>query len=144
VEKPENPDRATFPVGLFILVVLVIAAVSGYATLQVLGRDSSDACDVALGRVRIHMASNAVPSAMDEQGWNDVTTMYTAVYTSCPDAAATDFRVNEFERWAAPALEAGIGPAAPIEPVGEPGADPGDDPSGEPGGDSPTGDSPAD
>lgn len=100
------------PTALIALLLVVIGAISGYVTLRLVQRDTTDACTQSLGRVRIHMSANQPPHALDANGWDAILDLYEGVNVDCAPDVAETFRTGEFAVWSEPALQGLSGEAA--------------------------------
>lgn len=102
---PKRKPLFEKPILTLALATLTLSAASAYITFQVIGSRSSDPCATALGRARVEMSQSKVPSVFDEVKWQGLTDQYNEIFAVCDSATATKFATEEFNPWAAPALE---------------------------------------
>lgn len=108
VMEQSTPKRKPLfdnPILTLAMVTIALSAASAYITFQIIGSRSSDPCATALGRARVEMSQSEVPSVFDEVKWEGLTDQYNEIFAVCDSATATKFATEEFNPWAAPALE---------------------------------------
>jgi hypothetical protein len=118
MDSPSLKKRPLFdhPGAVFVLTTATITLLAGFLTFKFVAAPKVDACDSAIGKLRIEMSQANPPSVFDETAWDGLTVMYNQVFASCPTEKAAAFTTAEFDTWSAPALKAwDTKPAAPAE-----------------------------
>lgn len=94
------------PFAILVLVTITLSLLAAFVTLRVLeSRSSASSCEVAIGQFRLEMAQSGPPSVFDTTAWDALTERYNSIFTVCPSDVAVAFTTQEFDTWAAPALQ---------------------------------------
>jgi len=102
--KPRKP-LFDHPMITLAVTTLTLSIASAFITFKVVASRDSDPCATALGRARIEINQTQVPSVFDTQKWDKLTAQYNEIFAECDAETANKFANEEFNPWAAPALE---------------------------------------
>lgn len=103
---PTRKPLFTNPILTLVFTTITLSLASAFITLKVIEANNTDHCAIALGRARVEINQSQVPSVFDEQKWVKLTAQYDDVFTACDAETAAKYATDEFNPWAAPALEA--------------------------------------
>jgi hypothetical protein len=108
MEPSMKPRKPLFdhPMITLAITTLTLSLASAFITFKVIGSRDADPCATVLGRARIEIKQSQVPSVFDAQKWDELTAQYNEVFAECDAETANKFATEEFNPWAAPALEA--------------------------------------
>jgi len=101
------PKKPLFdhPLVTLVFVTLTLSIASAFVTFKVVASRTDDPCGSIIGKARIEMKQDAPPSVFDEGKWASITDQYNEIFKVCDAATANKFASEEFNPWAAPALE---------------------------------------
>lgn len=103
--KPRKP-LFDHPMLTLAITTLTLSIASAFITFQVIGSRDTDPCARVLGRARMEIKQTQVPSVFDAQKWDELTAQYNEIFAECDAETANKFATEEFNPWAAPALDA--------------------------------------
>lgn len=118
MEPSMKPRKPLFdhPMVTLAITTLTLSIASAFITFKVIGSRDADPCARVLGRTRIEIKQTQVPSVFDAQKWDELTAQYNEIFAECDAETANKFATEEFNPWAAPALDALRPQAAPATP----------------------------
>lgn len=102
--KPRKP-LFDHPMLTLAITTLTLSVASAFITFKVVASRDSDPCAAVLGRARMEINQTQVPSVFDTQKWDELTAQYNEIFAECDAETANKFANEEFNPWAAPALE---------------------------------------
>lgn len=108
MEPSMKPRKPLFdhPMLTLAITTLTLSIASAFITFQVIGSRDTDPCARVLGRARMEIKQTQVPSVFDAQKWDELTAQYNEIFAECDAETANKFATEEFNPWAAPALDA--------------------------------------
>jgi len=118
MEPSMKPRKPLFdhPMLTLAITTLTLSIASAFITFKVIGAREADPCASVLGRARMEINQTQVPSVFDAQKWDELTAQYNEIFAECDAETANKFATEEFNPWAAPALDALRPQAAPAAP----------------------------
>jgi len=101
------PKKPLFdhPLLTLVFATLTLSLASAFVTYKVVASRGDDPCGSIIGKARIEMKQDGPPSVFDEGKWGSITDQYNEIFEVCDAATANKFAAEEFNPWAAPALE---------------------------------------